>query len=101
LPQTNTITSPGIIPHNAPCDVNFFQYNESKIIGPNEAPNPAHENDTILRIDSLFGHARKIAITETTSTAIRPKNTYCLSDASVLMTALYKSSINAEDVTIN
>src|SRR5690625_293155 len=71
------------------------------MIGPNAAPNPAQAKETNFKMVFVLPQAKNNATIDTASTAILPKNTYCLSDAFVLNTALYKSSINADDVTIN
>src|SRR5699024_11865029 len=42
LPQMITVIAPTIIPESAPTAVIFLQYKVNKMIGPNEAPNPAH-----------------------------------------------------------
>src|SRR5690625_941105 len=71
------------------------------MIGPNAAPNPAQAKETNFKMVFVLPQAKNNATIDTASTTILPKNTYCLSDAFVLNTALYKSSINADDVTIN
>src|SRR5690625_5343977 len=54
LPQMITVIAPTIIPESAPTAVIFLQYKVNKIIGPNEAPNPAHANDTSFNIVAFF-----------------------------------------------
>src|SRR5699024_2271612 len=75
LPQIKTVIAPTTIPDKAPMFVIRFQYNVSKIIGPKEAPNPAHAKDTSFKIVSVFAQAKPRATTETINTDILPKKT--------------------------
>src|SRR5699024_7957056 len=67
----------------------------------NEAPNPAHAKETSYKIVTVFPQAKPNAMRDTNRTEIRPRSTYVLSLASLLIIALYKSSISADEVTIN
>src|SRR5699024_3246547 len=71
------------------------------MIGPNEAPNPAHAKETSFKIVSVFPQAKPNAMRDTNRTEIRPRSTYVLSLASLLIIALYNSLISADDVKIN
>src|SRR5690625_2455322 len=101
LPQMITVIAPTIIPESATAAVIFLPYKVNKMIGPNEAPNPAHANDTSFNNVAFFAKARNSETMDNKSTASLTIHTYHLSDASDLITALYKSSTKAEEVTIN
>src|SRR5699024_12326310 len=75
LPQMITLISPTIIPESAPTAVIFLQYKVNKMIGPNEASNPAHANDTSFNIVAFFAQARNSETMETTSTESLPIST--------------------------
>src|SRR5699024_3726399 len=96
-----TVTAPTTIPESVQIPVIFLQYKVSRIAGTDEAPNHAHANPTRSRIVSFFVHAKIKAAIATTKIETLPNNTYLFSDASVLTTALYKSSTRAEEVTMS
>ena len=60
----NTIAPPATIPLSAPHLLVRFQNSEQSIIGPNDAPKPAHAKDTMLNTDELGSQARITATTE-------------------------------------
>ena len=66
--QMNTIAPPEIIPASAPHLLVLFQNSENRTTGPNEAPKPAHENDTILNTELSGSRAMNIAIIEIITT---------------------------------
>src|SRR5574344_534329 len=71
--QTKIITPPVINPAIAPCLFDRFQKSERSTTGPNEAPKPAHANETIWNTElsgSLAMNMEMIEIMTTVSFAI-------------------------------
>ena len=56
FPQIMTTTAPVIIPAKAPMALKRFQYSDSRMVGPKEAPKPAQAKATRARIVFLPSH---------------------------------------------
>ena len=68
--QKKIIAPPLTIPAIAPTLFVLLIKRAQRMIGPNAAPKPAHANETILKTELPGSLARKIAITEITTTEI-------------------------------
>ena len=66
-----TTTAPVIIPAKAPMALKRFQYSDSRMVGPKEAPKPAQAKATRSRIVLLGFQAMTAATRAMAKTAMR------------------------------
>ena len=90
-----------MIPASAPGVFKRRQYREATTSGPNALPKPAHANATNPRIEFDGLIDSKAAMMATPTTAVRDRLISTWSESLRLVTIMYKSSINALDVTSN
>ncbi len=95
--HATSTTAPTTMPATAPPNVNRRQNSESMITGPNAAPNTPQAFSTRPMMVPLPGSAAiSSAITEMTTTTMRPAHSISLSLAFLRNTGLYTSLANAE-----
>ena len=95
--QTNTMIPPTNMPAKAPFRLVRFQKRENSMIGPKDAPKPAHAKDTIAKTELSGSLAINTPITAMQITVIRATNIEAFSESSICNTSCNKLCETLED----